>query len=223
MNIKEYKKKMKEDEEWAPGWDAIEACFEALYPGQKPKHYGTVLTSRAMLGGDEYLDGYSVYESPNGYLHMVTFGMTNLYADEEAFGEEWSNWGYEMTIKLPVCEEADYMWAIDMLSNLARYTNTSKRFFEPLQYISGDGNPIKVGSDTKLTGLLVVADPELPAADTLHGRVEFIQLVGITQPELDAVMADKSKAKTLAELMSKDDPFFVTDLARTKSYLEKRP
>lgn len=35
-----------------------------------------------MFGGDCYLDGYSIYDSPNGYKHMVTFGMTELYADE---------------------------------------------------------------------------------------------------------------------------------------------
>jgi hypothetical protein len=26
--------------------------------------------------------------------------MTQLYANEKAFGGEWSKWGYEMTIKL---------------------------------------------------------------------------------------------------------------------------
>ncbi len=39
----------------------------------------------AGFGGNEYLDGYSVYTSPKGYKHLVTYGMTVLYADEEAF------------------------------------------------------------------------------------------------------------------------------------------
>ena len=219
MDLKEYKKKMAEDDEWAPGWDAIDECLEPLYRDQKPRHYGTTLHSRARLGGDQYLDGYSVYESPHGHLHIVTYGMSELYANEEAFGKEWSGWGYEMTLRLPPCGEEDFMWAIDMLANLARYTYTSQRFLEPLQYISGGGYPIKQESDTKLTGLLVVTDPELPGKDTVHGRLDFIQVVGITQQELDTVMADKSKAQILMENIRKKDPFFITDLARTNNYL----
>jgi len=219
MDLKGYKKKMKEDEEWAPGWDAIEACFESLYPGQKPKHYGTLIPSRAIFGGNEYLDGISVYRSPKGHLHLVTFGMSNLYADEDAFGGEWSNWGYEMTIRLPLCEETDFMWAIDMLSNLARYTFTTKRFFEPMQFISAKGNPIKSGSDSLLTGLLIIEDPELPCVDTVHGRLGFMQVVGITRAELDAVSSNEERLKKLVEIMGKDDPFFVTDLKRTKCYI----
>jgi hypothetical protein len=219
MTLEEYKKKAEETEGWAPGWDAVEACFEMLYPGKKPKHYGTNFHQRAMLGGDQYLDGYSVYESPQGYLHIVTFGMSELYKNEEAFGKEWSKWGYEMTIRLPHCEEAGFMWAIDMLANLARYTFTSKRFLEPMQYISGGNNPIKVGSDSKLTGLLVVADPELPGTDTPHGRLDFLQMVGITQPELDAIMADKDQAPALVAKMRQENPLLITDLTRTRNYL----
>ena len=219
MDLDAYKRKAAETDDWAPGWEAIDACFKAIYPDQKPRHYGTNLVARAMLGGDQYLDGYSVYESSHGHLHIVTYGMSELYVNEDSFGGEWSKWGYEMTIRLPLCSESEYMWAIDMLGNLARYTFTSQRFLEPLQYISGGGNPIKVGSNSKLTGLLVIMDPELPGTDTVHGRLDFLQLVGITQPELETVIADRNKVQALVEDMRKDNPFFVTDLTRNKSYI----
>ena len=48
---------------------------------------------QGIFGGDCYLDGYSIYDSPKGYKHIVTFGMTELYADEESFGGEWNKWG----------------------------------------------------------------------------------------------------------------------------------
>ena len=35
MNKEEYKKYAEEHEDWAPGWDAIDECFEKLYPGQE--------------------------------------------------------------------------------------------------------------------------------------------------------------------------------------------
>lgn len=122
MTKEEYIKRMKEDNEWAPGWEAIDAEFDRLYPGQKPGHYGTNIQSRAMFGGDEYLDGCSVYDMGNGCRHIVTYGMTELYGDEEAFGGEYSRWGYEMTLKLKADSAEECMWALDMLSNLARYT-----------------------------------------------------------------------------------------------------
>lgn len=92
---------MSVQKDWAPGWDAIEAEFSRLYPKQEPMHYGTSLTSRAQFEGKEYLDGYSVYRSPRGYFHIVTFGMSELYCDPGAFGNEFSGWGYEMTVNYP--------------------------------------------------------------------------------------------------------------------------
>ena len=86
MTKEEFKKRVDEDPEWAPGWDAIDEAFEKVYPGQEPSHYATNMISRAMFGGDEYLDGYSVYDSEKGYKHMVTFGMTELYANEDLLG-----------------------------------------------------------------------------------------------------------------------------------------
>ena len=56
--------------------------------------------------------------------------MSELYTNEEAFGGEYSRWGYEMTIKLKENSAEDCLWALDMLSNLARYTYTTERFFE---------------------------------------------------------------------------------------------
>ena len=52
MNKEEYKKYAEEHEDWAPGWDAIDECFEKLYPGQEPEHFGTNIISRAMMGGE---------------------------------------------------------------------------------------------------------------------------------------------------------------------------
>ena len=41
MTKEEFLKRVKEDEEWAPGWETIEQEFERLYPGQEARHYGT--------------------------------------------------------------------------------------------------------------------------------------------------------------------------------------
>ncbi len=219
MTREEYAAKMNADEEWAPGWDAVEQEFERLYPGKEPVHYGTEFHTRAIFGGDQYLDGYSVYDSGKGYQHIVTYGMSELYADEEAFGGEYSRWGYEMTIKLKEDRAEECLWAMEMLSNLARYTYTTERFFEAGQFVAGNGTPLHIGTDSLITALITVHDTSAQTLETLHGRVEFIQLVGITEAELAAIKEDRNNIQLLIERMKKEDPELVTDMRRKKSYL----
>ncbi len=219
MTVEEFRKKLEEDGEWAPGWDTIEQEFERLYPGQEPMHYGTLMHSRAIFGGDNYLDGYSVYDSPKGYKHLVTFGMTELYADEEKLGGEWNGWGYEMTIKLAEKTAEDCKWAIDMLSNLARYTYTKKRFFEPFQYIAGNETSLHIGVESEITALLTIPDTEAQTQDSIYGKTEFIQLVGITEREFQAIRENGDNIQILCDRMKAENPDFVTDMGRKRSYL----
>ncbi len=218
MTKREYIKRMKEEEDWAPGWDAIEAEFSRLYPGVKGAHFGTALQYRAVCGGNDFLDGFSVYTSDKGYQHIVTFGMSALYADEEAFGKEYSRWGYEMTMKLKEAAPNDCIWAMEVLSNLARYTYKSGRYFDPFQCIPGNGDPLHIGTESMITALITVDDTTAQAQKTPHGKLGFIQLVGITQAELDVIKADINKIPELVKLMKKDDPELVTDMTRSFSY-----
>ncbi len=220
MTKEEFMKRMEEDNEFSPGWQAIDDAFEELYPNLKPDHFGTLLTSRAMLGGDEYLDGFSVYSSPKGYKHLVTYGMTVLYADEEAFGGEWNGWGYEMTMKLKESDTESCKWALSMMSNLARYTYTTNRFFEPNQYVKGNGSSLHIGTDSMITALLLVEDTEVKTRMSVYGKTSFVQLVGITESEINAIIEDRSNIEKLIGLMKEDgNPDLITDMSRTKSYL----
>lgn len=219
MTIEEFRKRVEDDPEWAPGWEIIDKEFDRLYPGVKPGHYATDMASRVVFGGNNYLDGFSIYPSPKGYKHIVTYGMTQLYANEKALGGEWSKWGYEMTIKLREETDEACMWAIDMMLNLARYTYTQERFFDPFEYVSGGGKSLHTGVESDITALLTIADTEAQTQDTLYGKTQFIQLVGITESELQALIEDHDNAYKLYDLMKKDNPDFVTDMKRTKSYL----
>lgn len=146
--------------------------------------------------------------------------MTELYADEEAFGGEWNKWGYEMTIKLNEPDTDSCMWAIDMMSNLARYTYKTERYFESEQFVAGNGKSLHTGTDSLITALIVVNDTEVPTIDTVYGKTEFLQLVGITETELTAIKADRTRINELIEKMKADNPDLVTDMKRTKSYIE---
>jgi hypothetical protein len=225
MTKDEYLAHAATDDSWAPGWLAIDAAFDALYPGVTPPHLGTALPARASFGGEEYIDGYSLFSSPHGYQHLLTYGMSKLYVDEESFGGDFSGWGYEMTMKVRADSPDECTWAVNSLSNLGRYTYTTKRWFEPYQFISGQGRPLRTESDTLLTSYLTVPDTEVAGVDTVHGRVDFVQLVGITQPELDWVAGDSpegapERAKELADrIVTSGNTHLVTDLSRTTSFV----
>ncbi len=221
MTLEEFREKA-QDKEWAPGWDEIEDAFRAVYGDQEPQHFGTVITKRAMFGGPEYLDGYSAYQSPKGYSHVVTFGMSELYADEESLGKQYSKWGYEMTIKLKGIAPADTVWAMNMMGNLARYTFQSERWFEPGQYVGSSQNPqsINLGDpESKITALLIANDTEIAGRQTIYGELLFLQLVGITDAEFQAVKADRSLVPKLLENLRADYPDLETDMRRTKNYI----
>lgn len=217
MTKEEFLARLERDETYSPGWQAIDDAFEKLYPGQTPDHFGTLLLERAVRGGDQYLDGYSIYTSPKGYKHIVTYGMTVLYGEEEAFGGRWNGWGYEMTIKLRETDTENCMWAIDMLSNLARYTYKTGNFFLPNQYVKGSA-PLRKGTNSLITSLLLVEDTEAQPQTSVYGRTEFIQLVGITRAELSAIMEDENNIPRLIRRMKADgNRDLVTDMGR-KSY-----
>lgn len=221
MTLEEFRAKA-EDKEWAPGWDAVEDAFKAVYGDQKPAHFGTVITSRAMFGGNEFLDGYSAYQSAKGYSHVVTFGMSELYADESRLGGQYSKWGYEMTVKLADTAPQDCIWAMNMMGNLARYTFRSERWFEPGQYVGSAKDPqsINLGRpENKITSLLVTNDTEIPTKKTIYGELAFLQLVGITTHELQTIMQDRSLVPVLLENLKKDYPDLQIDLNRTKEYI----
>ncbi|MFT3799335.1 suppressor of fused domain protein [Microbacterium sp.] len=223
MSKEEYVARAAADDEWAPGWEAIDQAFAQHYPGVEPPHLASNMAARAIFGGSEFLDGVSFFPSPNGYQHLVSYGMTALYAEEASYGGDDSGWGYEMTMKVRSDTPEDAYWAADVLRNLARYTYTSQRWFEPFQSIGGQGTPIRVGSDSLLTSLLVVPDTEILGVDTVHGRVEFLQLVGITQAEFEWLTADSTadsltRSQRLAAALKEDgNPLLVTDLSRTHS------
>ena len=207
MTREEYAKRMKKHPDWAPGRDAIEAAFAKRYPKTEPVCFESELRDRAAFGGDEYLDGFAVYDTGKGYQHIVTYGMSELYPSMAAFGAEYSKWGYEMTMKV----RESYA--------KARYTFQTGNFFEPGAYIPGDGSSLHPELGSAITGLAIVSDTTVAPIETVHGRVAFLQLVGLTQLELDAVTRDPDTLTGILERMRAENPELVLDMRRTRSYV----
>lgn len=183
-----------QEDSTAPGWDAITAEFERLYPGQtKPKHYGTVIPWS--LGGNDPLAGISVYDAGD-YWHFVTYGLTDLY-EKESDDEEWSGYGYEMTLKLKKYdfedEESEIRCVCGILQSIARITFKGNEIFRPYEYIyTGQKAGVDVKQESNLTGFICVPDSSAQTIHTPNGKVEFLQLIGMTDAELLTLKSGKS-------------------------------
>lgn len=95
MNVQQYRHQFHSDD--AVGWQAIDAHLTQAYGAQVPRHYAPGPAQRRRMGGDNPLDGCSIYDhAPDGTLHrhVVSYGMSALYYDEDSAGGEHSGWGY---------------------------------------------------------------------------------------------------------------------------------
>ncbi|AKJ31927.1 suppressor of fused domain protein [Caldimonas brevitalea] len=217
MTLEEYKARYGGQNHVAPGWDAIDASLRALYGDQKPQHCGTII--KHFLGGRDPIDGISTYQSDAGgaaHLHFCTYGFSALYYDEEAVGQDFSRFGFELTFRLKPSQEDHEppIWVCNLIQNIARYVFESGKWFEEGHWIPANG-PIRADAQTDIVGLMFVHDPQLPAMETPHGRVEFLQMVGLTSSEVADLMAKRRTTTEIAATLSKADPYLVTDLARS--------
>ena len=182
----EISSKPEEKEVEAIGWHAIEEEFLRIYPGQtNPKHYGTII--RWIFGGNDPLDGISVYDGGD-YWHFVSFGQTEIY-EKESDVKEISGYGYELTFKLKKDnyedEEAEIRNICGILQMIARLTFTKNEIFQPFEFIyTGQTVGIDARQKSNLTGFITIKDPTVETIDTPNGKVEFLELIGMTDAEL---------------------------------------
>lgn len=218
MTQKEYKNLFDEDD--AVGWLEIDKVVEGIYGDQKPRHYAPPV--HYMLGGEDPLDGVNIYDSQKDmfHRHLVSYGMSELYYNEEAAGGEFSKWGFEFTFRLkPFAEDGDDpTWVVNLMNNLARYVIKSGKWFEEYHVIPANG-PIRLNSTAQINivGVAFVSDPELGKIQTPHGEVSFLQMVGLTANEMNRITSASSaydEVKKVLDEMKTTNPLMVTDLLR---------
>lgn len=215
MTLEEYKSLFSEED--AVGWSFIDQQLEKVYKNQEPRHYAPPL--HYFLGGNDPIDGSSIYDSDQQefHRHIISYGMSELYYDEEKVGDEFSKWGFEFTFRIKPFDDdkEDPLWAIEVMNNLARYIYESGRWFEENHFVPANG-PIRLETDTDIVGLVFTLDPELGKIQTPHGEVSFLQMVGITSKELERLKANPTTTEVakLIQEMKVNNPLLITDLNR---------
>ncbi|TDC97058.1 suppressor of fused domain protein [Actinomadura sp. 7K507] len=205
----------------SPGWDAIDSALRPLYGDTNPFHLGTML--KWSLGGPDPIDGISVYprSEPVPHWHFVTYGMTELYTKESENLDE-SGWGFEFTLRVArgPAEQEPPMWAPNLLQNLGRYVFNSGNTFGPGHHMNANG-PINTDrEDSEIRAVTFVTDPELGEISTPHGRVLFLQVVGLASEEYEALR--RWNADGLMQVLAPHLPVFVTDIDRRSLLADPR-
>lgn len=200
----------------ASGWDAITEECDRNYPNQKnPKHYGTIISWR--LGGNDPLRGISVYDGGD-YWHFVTYGLSELY-EKETNNKDISGYGMEFTFKLKKDnydnEEAEIKGICGILQSIARITFTKGEIFKPYEYLyTGQTEGIDTKEQSNITGFITIPDNNLKTINTLNGKVEFVEFIGVTNAELVALKNKELNVEDLYNKLQSD----ITDYNR-KSFI----
>lgn len=80
-----------DDEEHAPGWDAIDAAPARIYGSQPPRHAG-YHTPRGSAGSA--LQGCSACAA-DGHWHYISYGLSELCLPAPDADRQVSGWGFE--------------------------------------------------------------------------------------------------------------------------------
>ena len=197
MNI--FKKKEKTDKN---GWDYITEECDRIYPDQKdPKHYGTLVSWN--LGGNDPLEGISIYDGGD-YWHFVTYGLSEIF-DKESDNKDVSGYGMEFTLKLKKDKyenlEAEIKCICGILQGIARGTFINGEIFRSFEYLyTGQKTGMDFKMKSNITGFITIPDTSFQTIYTPNGKVEFVEFIGVTDSELQAIL---NKELTVRELYSK--------------------
>lgn len=201
------------DEDLSPGWEAIDQALKPIYGDAEPQHWGTLV--RYWMGGPDPLDGVSAYrrDDPVPHWHFISYGMSELY-QKETDNPDVSGWGFEFTFRL--AREADEtqapIWAVSFLQNLARYVYETGNVFEAGHHMNLNGPISLANPETLIRAVAFAHDPELPEIQTPNGRMHFLQIVGLTLDELDALVGWNTRS--FLDVAAESLPLLVTDLER---------
>ena len=164
-------------DEDSPGWGAIDDALERSVGTDGLIHFSTGRLP------DHGVYGIHALPVDCGWL-LVTLGLTDLFSAGKQ-DQDISGWGHELTLLVPRADsdQAPPEWALHLLDTLGDYVQTQARPFAHGHRMD-PGGPID-GGESALTALAFVSDPLIPSADSPHGRVDFLRVVGITADELN--------------------------------------
>lgn len=203
---------MKENNLYEQNTGAVLSFFQKEYKHIEPEYYRPLIS--AELGGDFLLDSVVTYKTRD-IIEFVTLGFSDI-EEKEIENGEYSGYGFELSVKLNIkdmnedniSKECNNICSI--FNNLAGYVFESGKVFKENQYIyTGQTQGIDAECKSALTGFVITAH-KAGTVDTINGKVKILQLTGMTDNELKAVIDKKITVSELLDMIKTD----ITDYSR---------
>lgn len=205
----------------APGWHALRAHLVPTYGRRYTGGESLVvpvgrMPVRAM--GNPFLEEIWVFAHPAGHWHFMTFGLTSLGGPVQPEPTGLDGLGFELTMRVaPAPGELGVpTWPAALLYDFAAHAKKSGTRFEVGHHMP-HGRPLSGALPSALQAVGFTLDPELGRATTPHGRMSFLQLVGLTEDE-EAFAAEWSSDGVFSAL-AESNPLHVVHRQR-ESMLE---
>lgn len=206
-------------EQDAPGWAAIDDALGRLYPRQVPHQFAS---QRAYeLDGESPLPAIAVYEAVRPeHWHYVTYGLSELF-EKTSRDAAVSGFGFELTMRVPrvAGETEPPSWPLRALQGLGRYVLGTRSGFDT-GHCADLGGSIAPGVESALTCLACVPDPLLRKIVTPFGALLFLQVVGLTRDELEAMQ--RLDHEGVVHLLAELDFHGLTDPSRGSYFADAR-
>ncbi len=199
----------------APGWAAIDAALARLYPQQIPHQFAS--KTAYDLESASPLPAVAVYAAVNPHhWHAVTYGLSELF-EKTSDDPARSGFGFELAVRVPrdPAAEVPPAWPVRLLQSLGRYVLATRQGFDTGHRADLGGSLIP-GQASALSCLACIPDPLLGQISTPFGALLFLQVVGLTPDELQAMqrLGHAEVVHLLAEL----DFYGITDPARSSYF-----
>lgn len=195
----------------APGWAAIDATCQRLYPRQVP-HQFTSKTAYE-LESHNPLPAITVWEGQSpAHWHYVGYGLSELF-EKTSHDADVSGFGFELTMRVPRAEgeERPPAWPLRTLQGLGGHVLRTRHGFDTGHRIDLHG-PLAADIPTELTALVCVPDPLLGKTAGPFGSLLFLQVIGVTADELAAM--ERLDHEGVVHMMGELDFHGLTDLSR---------
>lgn len=193
------------------GRDMIYETFDILYH-KKPFDCLAPMHHWKATGKDP-LEVVEMYDAGD-YWHFVSLGLSELY-EKVSDNPEISGFGMELTFKLKKDDSIDFdeekQAIYKNMQIIATAAYIDGMIFKPYEYIyTGQTDGIDYNHKSNLVGFITIPDPSVASMMTPNGKVEFIELIGVTKEEMDKLINKELTVKELYEQLGTD----ITDYSR---------
>lgn len=214
-NKRKYLKYMQAHEDWLPGWDAIKNAFDPVY-GETARQF---MPAGRIGETPTSLQGFALYASTQGYLHIVTCGLSQIGPARDACTAARSGLGFELTARCACATPAECMAVLRLLNRIALYADSRKCSYSLYSCFPVAERTSPDAASDALTAVAFIPDCSVPFLDSIHGRVDFLQVIDLTEGEWREIRRHPGLVRQVIFSMHQQDPRLLLNVARTGNYL----